>query len=119
MLSDDQHIFTGWNVLVPYKVESDGQVREVESHLRDLRLKCVLADLRRTKKGWTNVSLKDFDHVSAENVSWNSTSDVVHFDVFARLDPVNPRLKALRPIIDGLGVEYDLKKHSVILKKKN
>jgi hypothetical protein len=111
----DQHIFAGWNILVLYKVESDGQVRKVERHLRDLGLKCVLADLRRTKKGWANISVKDFDHISGENVSWNSTSDVVHFEVFARLDPLNPRLRALRPIIDGWGVDYNVKTNKMTM----
>ncbi len=111
----DQHIFAGWNILVLYKVEPDGRVREVESHLRDLGLKCVLADLRRTKKGWANVSLKDFFHLSGENLSWNSTSDVVHFEVFARPDPLNPRLRALRPIIDGWGVDYNVKTNKMTM----
>jgi len=111
----DQHIFAGWNILVLYKVESDGQVRKVESNLRDLGLKCVLADLRRTKKGWANISVKDFDHISGENVSWNSTSDVVHFEVFARPDPLNPRLRALRPIIDGWGVDYNVKTNKMTM----
>jgi hypothetical protein len=111
----DQHIFAGWNVLVLYRIEPDGQVREVTSNLRDIGLKCVLADLRRTKKGWANVSLKDFFHVSAENVSWNSSSDVVHFEVFARPDPVNPKLRALRPIIDGWGVDYNVKTNKMTM----
>jgi len=108
----DAHIFAGWNVLVLYKVEPDGQVREIENHLRDLGLKCVLAHLRRTKKAWANVSLKDFDHVSGEDVSWNSSSDVVHFKVFARPDRLNPKTKTL-DMINGWGVDYDLKKHSM------
>ncbi len=109
----DQHIFAGWNILVLYKIESDGRVREAASNLRDLGLKCVLADLRRAKKGWASVSVKDFDHISGENVSWNSTSDVVHFEVFARPDPLNPRLRALRPIIDGWGVDYNVKTNKI------
>ncbi len=104
----DQHIFAGWNILVLYKVESDGRVRKVESHLRDLGLKCVLADLRRTKKAWANISVKDFDHVSGENASWNSTSDVVHFEVFARPDRLDPKTKTLDGI-DGRGVDYNVK----------
>src|SRR6266567_5895159 len=45
----DQHIAAGWNVVVLYKVEPNGRVWEAESKLRGLGLKCVLADLRRTK----------------------------------------------------------------------
>jgi hypothetical protein len=111
----DQHIFAGWNILVLYKVEPNGRIRQVESNLRDLGLKCLLADLRRTKKGWANISVKDFDHISGENVSWNSTSDVVHFEVFARPDILNPKTKALRPIIDGWGVDYNVKTHKMTI----
>lgn len=111
----DQHIFAGWNILVLYEVESSGRVRQANGDLRNLGLKCVLIDLRRTKKGWANISVKDFDHISAENVSWNSTSDVVHFEVFARLDPVNPKLKALRPMIDGWGVDYNIKANKMAI----
>jgi hypothetical protein len=120
-IARDQHIFAGWNILVLYKVEPDGQVREVTSKLRDLGLKGILADLRRTKKGWANISLKDFEpkdfngHISAENASWNSTSDVVHFDVFVRQDPTNPKLSALRPIIDGWGVDYNVKTNKITI----
>jgi hypothetical protein len=111
----DQHIFAGWNILVLYKVEPDGGIREVTSKLRDLGLKCVLGDLRRTKKGWANIAVKDFDHISGENVSWNSTSDVVHFEVFARPDPLDPKLRALRPIIDGWGVDYNVKTNKMTM----
>jgi len=99
----DQHISAGWNILVLYKIEPNGRVREVESKLRDLGLKCVLADLRRTKKGWANVSPKDFEHLSAENASWNSASDIVHLEVFGR--QLNPH----GPVIAGWGVDYNVK----------
>jgi len=97
----DQHIFAGWNVLVLYKIEPDGRVQEVESKLRDLGLKCILADLRRTKKGWAHISSEKFDHMSAEEASRNSTADVVHFEVFGR------QFKGAG--IAGWGVEYNVR----------
>jgi hypothetical protein len=113
----DQHIFAGWNVVVLYKVEPNGEVREAEAHLRDLGLKCVLAHLHRTNKKWAKVSVKDFDHVSVEDVSWDSTSSTLHFKVFARPDRGDPKLSALEPIIDGWNVDYDLNKRTVALRK--
>jgi hypothetical protein len=103
----DQHIGAGWNVVVLYKVEPNGRVREAESKLRDLGLKCVLADLRRTKKGWAKISPKDFEHLSAENASWNSTSDILHFEVFGR------QLTTGGAGIAGWGVDYNVSSHKI------
>jgi hypothetical protein len=63
----------------------------------------------------TKQPLGFYEEERGENVSWNSTSDVVHFEVFARPDPVNPRLRALRPIIDAWGVDYDVKTNKMTI----
>ena len=104
----DQHIFAGWNILVLYNVEADRHVRLVSDKLRDLGLSCVLGNLHRTNKEWASISTNDFDHVSAENASWNASSGVIHFKVFARVSMLNPKAKTLGSI-DGEPVDYNVK----------
>jgi hypothetical protein len=102
----DQQIFQSWTIVVLYKIEADSRVRLVSDKLRDLGLDCVLADLHRKTKEWANISSKDFAHVAAEDVSWSSDSNVIHFCVGARLNVQNPKSKTLGDVMRA--VDYNV-----------
>jgi hypothetical protein len=96
----DQHLFAGCNILVLYKIEPDGKVRQEQSDLIDLGLRCVLEDLHQAKK--TQLSPEGFFHFSGEDVVWSHASDAFQFKLFARPDPPDP---SIRDCI----VRYDLR----------
>jgi len=112
-----QHTGGGWSVLVLYRVEANGQVWRLDGDLVDLALDCVLADLRRTKKEYSRIADNDYNtHRSADpTMSWNRTSNLLHFEVNASPQRDRPDLAGFLPISQW--VDYDPNHHKIIVAK--
>jgi hypothetical protein len=109
------HTGAGWSVLVLYKVEPSGQVWRLDGDLLSFALDHILADMRGTKKQYSNISSDDYFHISADPMmSWNRDSSLLHFQIFATPRQDRPEIAAY-PRVERW-VDYNPKEHKLVLR---